>query len=448
MPVGELLWIGSQGVAALQWDERAISMRPGLSPIVMTPSREIAIAARTPFEGLHSLFSDSIPDGFGLRLMNKGLLDSGLTLAQINPLHRLAWVGRRGIGALIYEPIIEGSDRMLVELSEAARLAAVAETQDFSDIPVQAIRAGGSALGARPKFWAAMDLGAVPSPSFSRSSSTRLILGSDVQVEGFSQVLLKFAPTRGDQNEPFYEAACLELATKNDVPAAKGHILFHKAGAALAVERFDRDARGGRTHVQSVAALLNADFRTPGVVDYISIVTLARRLGNFKNQDRGQELVERLYRQVCLNVCLHIRDDHIKNLSFCMDHSGKWSLSPAYDLCPTIGCGLTGEHTTTINGKGTGFTRDDLLRFASMAGVSEDVAVNGIDRAREAASQFPDLAIAKGATRKGVTEWAKRMRSCANALAPITSSSTLGNVFEKIKKPHNSTMRRKGRGID
>lgn len=405
MLIGECLWVASSGTAAFEWSDAATASAVDLSPLMLPNARGVFRAQQAPFAGIHPLFSDSIPDGFGLRLMNKGLQAAGFDLEQINPLHRLAWVGARGVGALTYQPAIDAqADGMLTSLVDAAKLAAKAEAESFQDIPQQALRAGGSAQGARPKFWAAIG-----------PDNTKIILGDLPQAPlGFTPCLLKFAPSTGDRNEPFFEAACLELANLHGIQAARGQLLTHANAAALAVERFDRLASGERIHTQSVAALLGISFREPSL-DYTALAKLARRLG-------GDADVQRLYRQLCFNVALSMRDDHAKNFAFCQQASGQWTLSPAFDLCPSTGNGYTGEHTTTINGKGANITRGDLEAFARSQGLSQQLAHEGIDQAREAAAGFEALAVSLGATKTGAQRWSKIFKDIDKDLQPMQSS--------------------------
>jgi serine/threonine-protein kinase HipA len=399
--LGQCLWVSSSRAAAFEWSQEARAGGQELSPLMMPLGPGVQRAQHDPFSGIHPLFSDSIPDGFGLRLMNKGLQLAGYGLDQINPMHRLAWVGERGVGALTYEPVIEPKvEPLFTRIFEAAALAAQAEQENFQEMPKEAIRAGGSALGARPKFWAAVG----PDPK-------QVVLGDLPQPpQGYTPSLLKFAPSRGDQNEPYFEAACLALANQHGVLAARGQLLHHAGGAALAVARFDRLLTGERVHTQSVAALLGINFREP-TLDYVSLAQLARKLG-------GSADVERLYRQLCFNVALSMRDDHAKNFAFCMDARGQWSLSPAFDLCPSAGLGLTQEHTTTLNGKGTGISRGDLQAFALAQGLTAKRAREGIENARAAASQFETLAVSLGATKAGAKRWAKSFKVIDALLKP------------------------------
>lgn len=106
--LGECMWVASERRAAFEWSKQAIASGLNVSPFKLPLAPGVHFAEWAPFEGLHSLFSDPIPDGFGLRLMNKGLASAGYALDEVSPLHRLAWVGARGVGALTYTPIIDG----------------------------------------------------------------------------------------------------------------------------------------------------------------------------------------------------------------------------------------------------------------------------------------------------------------------------------------------------
>lgn len=418
MLIGECAWVPYTQTAAFEWSGEARVAGLELSPLMMPLSQGVHQGRSVRFDGLLPLFCDSIPDGFGLRLMNKGLGLAGHDLAEVNPLHRLAWVGDRGVGALAYKPAIDGKvDPMLTTLFEAAALAAQAEGENFKDIPREAMRAGGSALGARPKFWGAVG-----------PDDRMIVLGDPPKVPaGFTPVLLKFAPTGGDQNEPFFEAACLDLARRHGINAARGRLMLHPSGAALAVERFDRLPSGQRIHTQTVAALLGLNFREPSL-DYYSLAKLAGKIG-------APADVERLYRQLCFNVALSMRDDHAKNFAFCMDGSGQWSLSPAFDLCPSKGIGFTNEHTTALKGKGTSISRADLEAFAVSQGIAPSIAREGIDCARAAAAEFESLAVGLGATKAGAVKWTKAFRAIDANLHPILVAGTTPPSPPKKTKP-------------
>ena len=395
--IGECLWIPSEKRVAFEWNHSFLNSEYELSPITLPKKALASKAPFEPFDGLHGLFSDSIPDGFGLRLMNQGLVRYGLSPSEVNPLHRLAWVGQHGIGALCYSPVIDNHDyRELAQLSEISHYAKLAQTEILEDIPRSMIQSGGSALGARPKFWAQVS-----------SDGKQMILGDrGATPQGFSPILLKFAPRQGDQNEPFYEAACLSLVSKYGVPAARTQLITQSDCVALAVHRFDRLPTGRRIHMQSVAALLQINFRVPSL-DYLDLVKLSAKLS-------GVAQTELIFRLACMNVALCNRDDHAKNFAFCMDPSGVWQLSPAFDISPNQG--PNGWHTMTVAGEGQRITKEHLLHFAKEIQLSEVIAKDAIDKALTASNEFEACAINLGASKSGAKKWSTQLKKIAKDL--------------------------------
>ena len=92
------------------------------------------------------------------------------------------------------------------------------------------------------------------------------------------------------------------------------------------------------------------------------------------------------------NVVVRNQDDHTKNISFLMDESGKWRLSPAYDVgyAYNPNGGWTATHQMSINGKFDNITRQDLLTFAQQNNIKDASSI--IDEICEAASRWPQIA--------------------------------------------------------
>nr|PIE46447.1 MAG: hypothetical protein CSA42_08515 [Gammaproteobacteria bacterium] len=92
---------------------------------------------------------------------------------------------------------------------------------------------------------------------------------------------------------------------------------------------------------------------------------------------RSQKQVEQAYRQALFNVIFNNKDDHSKNFSFIMDKSGKWSLSPAYDI--TFNTGTNGYHQMAVCGEARQPTKADLLQLAQTTDIKTKVANEIID---------------------------------------------------------------------
>jgi serine/threonine-protein kinase HipA len=123
-------------------------------------------------------------------------------------------------------------------------------------------------------------------------------------------------------------------------------------------KRFDRTVNGEKIHMQTMAGIANMDRDFPQ--NYESLFIIANYL---KLPYSSQE---EIFRRMVFNVMARNHDDHTKNHSFLMYPSGKWELSPAYDLCysynPTGK--FTKHHQMYLNGKNDEFTYKDLETVA------------------------------------------------------------------------------------
>jgi len=89
-----------------KYDDEFINMKMNLSPFKIKYNTEIQVAKPIPFHGIFGLFDDSLPDGWGMLLLNRALEKKGLSLNDINILDQLSYIGETGKGALIYRPAI------------------------------------------------------------------------------------------------------------------------------------------------------------------------------------------------------------------------------------------------------------------------------------------------------------------------------------------------------
>ena len=94
-----------RGSATFQYSSELLnSIEP--SPIVMPREERIFETSRDHinFHNLPYLLSDSMPDDFGNIMMKAWLKQRELSIDDINPVDRLTYVGKSGMGALEYIP--------------------------------------------------------------------------------------------------------------------------------------------------------------------------------------------------------------------------------------------------------------------------------------------------------------------------------------------------------
>lgn len=294
-----------------------------------------------PFDGLYGIFADSMPDGWGRLLVDRMLRQRGIAPAAVTSLARLAIVGPSGMGALRYEP--EESMRVLPEYGDLDALAAscqdVLAARECEDLDAL-FALGGSSGGARPKINTVMD-------------------GRDW--------IVKFASSNDDPDIGLQEYRYAQCAKACGIEMPEVRLLPSKRCAGYyAVQRFDRGVDGQRIHMISASALLETSHRIPNL-DYHTLMQLTSLL------TKDYEELWRLYRLMCYNVYAHNRDDHSKNFSYLYNEaSGRWTLSPAYDL--TYSNSIGGEHATMVNANGRNPGLEDLLAVAGKAGLDRQKA--------------------------------------------------------------------------
>ncbi|MEA3119311.1 MAG: serine/threonine-protein kinase HipA [Paraburkholderia sp.] len=319
---------------------------------------------------LPGLVSDALPDGWGMLLMDRLWRKSGIDIATVSPLDRLAFIGEDAMGALLFEPpASQHLEKHDVELLGIARSVRNVLSGNSEDMLRELALLGGSPHGARPKVRLNLD------PATGAASTAEDAPGTPW--------LIKF-PGQGEHPEVCaIEYVYAEMARQAGIPMPATHF-FALADdvTAFGIERFDR-ADGMRVPVHTASGLAHADFRHP-TLDYLSVLRLTR----FLSADE-REVLE-MYRRCVFNVVFYNRDDHSKNLSFLMRKSGWWGVAPGYDL--TFNEGPGGYHQMDVCGEAMRIERAHLLDLASKAGIKKSAAVPVIDQVCEAAERFPTAA--------------------------------------------------------
>ena len=148
--VGQL--VHQNRIIHFEYDAEWLKTGFSLSPYHLPLSSRLSKDETGLWQGLHGVFNDSLPDGWGLLLMDRQLRKLGIDPHQISPLERLAWLGQRTMGALIYQPSTgSDNDPLLIELNELAKNAQQFFLGNSDEVLPALFRAGGSPGGARPK---------------------------------------------------------------------------------------------------------------------------------------------------------------------------------------------------------------------------------------------------------------------------------------------------------
>jgi serine/threonine-protein kinase HipA len=327
-------------------------------PFVFTDLPEIT------FKRLPAMLADTLPDDFGNALIERYMADKGLDKSEITPLDRLAYMGKRAMGALEYKPT-RGTHKFkpsaidLSELVNEARSAVEGTIEDDSHTSAtlrSILDVGTSAGGARAKAVLAWN------------PSTKEIRSGQLDApDGFEHWLLKF-DGMGKDNElgsgtayGRIEYAYYLMADHAKIDMSPCRLLEENGRAHFMTKRFDREGSNGKHHMQTLCAMNHLDYKKKGTNSYEQLFITMDRLG------LPYEQKEQAYRRMVFNVVGKNCDDHTKNISFRLRKNHNWELAPAYDIsfAHNPKGEWTHQHLMSINGQFKHFRRSDLLDLAN-----------------------------------------------------------------------------------
>ena len=375
-----------------QYDANYLKEGQSLSPFFLKFDSSLQLANSQFHQGMFGVFADSIPDGWGLLLMDRIFRQTGLVSTQITPMDRLAFVGNRGMGALSYQPAFElqKEDQVLHKISELGLEAQAIFDGQTSEV-LSALVNAGSSCGARPKAQLYLY------PDKENLCSTHYLPGTQAYLVKFTSQNLSLGHEEG-----LCEAVYLSLANKAGIDVADWTLLNapKKSGATkwLATKRFDtyvKNEQEGRLHLHSASGLLNADFRLPSL-DYLDLIKASSSL--CKSPVAGQIIFHR----AVFNLFALNQDDHSKNWSFLQIYNGDWHVSPAYDI--TFSPSAYGEHMTAFAGFGKQPGKKTFQLLASHANYANwKDAQKTIQQVLDAISEFSNRAKSIGLSPDTIT---------------------------------------------
>lgn len=350
------------GAVYFEYDAGFLDSGLALSPYALPVRAGLLRHAVKPGVPIPGVFSDSRPDGWGLKLLHRAFARAGRSRATVTALDELAFLGNRAMGALSYAPAT--GPEVFFEAVELGALAAHAQAVyggSVDEVLPELLRAGGSPGGARPK-------------ALIGRSGDRTCIGEAGLPEGFEPWLVKFERPEDDAECARREAVWLQLAAKAGITVPDHETLdLGPAGTALATRRFDRSPR---RHLLSAAGALDVDFRT-ALVDYTELGKLTLFLTG-GDLSQAAEIV----RRAVFNVVMGNDDDHLKNHAWLYD-GHRWTLSPAYDLTFSP----LQARSTPVCGRVTDVPRSALRDLATRLGIPKNTRHEILEQVLDAASR-------------------------------------------------------------
>ena len=394
--IGAVSWDAARNVGVFQYDPDFVSAGVEVAPLTMPVRPDpYSFPALNPdtFRGLPGMLADALPDRYGSRLIDVWLAETGRRREDFNPVDRLCYVGTRAVGALEFEPaldpdrkqraldfeaLVDLANRVLDERQELA--GQLGRDRDRAALE-QILSVGTSAGGARAKAVIAWH----PETGEFRSGQV------DVAA-GFEQWLLKLdgvsARRAGELADPAgygrIEYAYYRMARAAGIRISDCRLHDEGGRSHFMTRRFDRTPEGRKIHIQSLGAMCHFDYREPRAHSYEQAVQAIRRL------NMGAADVSEQVRRAIFNIAARNQDDHVKNISFLMNRSGEWRLSPAYDVTYAYNpAGLwTRDHQMSLAGKYNDFTLEDMLTFAKSSGIGRHETRRIFDEVFSAVSRW------------------------------------------------------------
>ena len=214
----------------------------------------------------------------------------------------------------------------------------------------------------------------------------------------------KFPSRKDDYDVALWEHLCHLLAKQAGINVAETSIL--KAGKqyhTMLSKRFDRKENGRRVHFASAMTLLgltdgcNADTGN-GYLDIVDFI--------IQSCCDVEANLRELCRRVAFNICVGNSDDHFRNHGFLLTPHG-WTLSPAYDINPTVNEYQSILITTSSNEANLGL----LLEAAKDYMIPDRVAESIIRKVVQVVSGWKTLAAKLGIPKRELALFETRIGS-------------------------------------
>ena len=337
----------------------------------------------TPGKDIFGCFSDALPDRWGRTLINRR--EQILAKEENRSVRRLSsfdyLIGIEDfsrMGAFRFKESINGE---YINASEVLRIppltdiyeliaasSEIEKSEDENRLPemrwiAQLVQPGSSLGGARPK--------------------------ASVIDENKILYIAKFPSRKDDYDAGLWEHFSHLLAKKAGVNAAETRIIstsdkYH----TLLSRRFDRREDGKRIHFASAMTLLglndgdNANTGN-GYLDMVDFI--------LQNCTNVEDNLKELYHRVAFNICIGNTDDHFRNHGFLLTAKG-WTLSPAYDMNPT----LNGYQSLLINSSTNKSDLNELLNSCEKYMLQKQSAQQIISEVLNAVKEWRSLATRLG----------------------------------------------------
>lgn len=379
--VGELCYEKLRGSDsyAFKFDENWLKVHAGIN-LSEDINNYPGMQYTKPGNDIFGCFSDALPDRWGRTLLKRReqiqALEEKRAVRSLTSFDYLMGIDDFSrMGGFRFKKELEGdyinvspSLRIppITELRELVHASQEVEKSEENDVLpekkwiAQLIQPGTSLGGARPK--------------------------AGVLDEKGCLCIAKFPSRKDDYDTGLWEHFSHLLAQKAGVQVAQTRVLgglgkYH----TILSKRFDRTDAAKRIHFASSMSLLGLKdgYNAQGGYGYLDIVDFI-----LKDCCDVEKNLQELYRRVAFNICIGNSDDHFRNHGFLLTPKG-WTLSPAYDMNPT----LNEYQSLLINETSNKADICTLLDSCESYMIKKEMAKNIIQEVQSAVCKWKNLAI-------------------------------------------------------
>ena len=394
--IGRLAWHDARKTSFFMFNPEYLKGSLDVAPLVASVNSPLSLRAifgeaERIYQKLPSFIADSLPDAWGNKLFEQWRKENKLSSRGVTPLEKLAFIGKRGMGAFEFVPEIEhGHFADIIDIKALAALAEkiAVERENVCILPDESltlqslIAVGTSAGGRQPKAIIAIN------------RKTGEIRSGQIDVNpDYDYYILKFGDKRRSSAE--LEQTYYEMAIAAGISMMPSKLIEVEGIRHFLTMRFDRNETG-KLHTQTLAAMM------PEADSYEKLLLVCRKL-HLPEVD-----CQEVFRRLVFNILANNTDDHNKNFTFIMNQQGKWRLSPAYDMTYVFDSGgylPNKEHCLMIGGKLTDITLEDMISFAGENGIRAPKTI--IRKVAAAVSSFRIIAEKNGVS----AEWTGRVEA-------------------------------------
>ncbi len=350
-----------------------------------------------PGKDIFGCFSDALPDRWGRTLLNRR--EQILAEEEKRPVRRLSsydyLIGIEDYSRMGGFRFKESLDSDFINMTDTLRIPPLTSIRELVAASQEIEKSEESNILPDKKWIAQL---VQPGSSLGGARPKASVIDTDKTL-----YVAKFPSRKDDYDVGLWEHLCHLLAAKAGVNAASTKVLqtndkYH----TLLSRRFDRKQDGKRIHFASTMTLLglnDGDNATTGH-GYLDIVDFI--LQNCTNVEQN---LQELYRRVAFNICIGNSDDHFRNHGFLLTSKG-WTLSPAYDMNPT----LNEYQSLLINSATNKSDLNILLESCEEYMLGRDTAEKIIGEVKDAVKGWKEMAVRIGIPKREISLFESKLK--------------------------------------